>query len=228
SLGGLQELDVALQRPADQVGPPRLVDVGDRRGFRQVRFGRRPDDRVDAADRGRCRVEGRVVRRLRDRRGDRESLPPEAIGKCSQRGVGRDERQPAFGDAVGRSVVHERHTTNVDVGELTAAGLYDESAPNAAGRLELLEYLIDQGCTVEEMVAANQRGRLFALSGDRIVIPGRDEFSLREMAERTGSDLDTVAKIWRALGFVELGPDDGLACEADLVAVQTTVDLANA
>jgi class 3 adenylate cyclase len=115
----------------------------------------------------------------------------------------------------------------VDVGELTAAGLYDETAPDAAGRLELLEYLIAQGCTIEEMVAAEQRGRLFALSGDRIVIPGRDEFSLRDIAERTGSDLETVAKIWRALGFVELGPDDGIACEADLVAVHTTVDLAN-
>jgi hypothetical protein len=80
----------------------------------------------------------------------------------------------------------------VDVGEFVAAGLYDEAAPDAAQRLELLDYLVELGCTLEEMIAANARGRLFALSGDRIVIPGRDEFSLNDIAARTGSDLETV------------------------------------
>lgn len=111
------------------------------------------------------------------------------------------------------------------MGEFVAAGLYDESAPDAVHRLELLEYLVDQGCTLEEMIAANHRGRLFALSGDRIMIPGRDEFSLRDMADRTGTDLETVCKVWRALGFVDPGPDEGVACEADLVAIQTAVEL---
>lgn len=118
-------------------------------------------------------------------------------------------------------------TSQATPGKFAAAGLYDESASDATARLELLEYLVDQGCTIEEMVAANCRGRLFALSGDRIVIPGRDEFSLRDIAERTGADLDAITKIWRALGFVDPGPDEGVACEADLAAIATTVDLAN-
>lgn len=113
----------------------------------------------------------------------------------------------------------------MDLGEFAAAGLYDETAPDAAARLELLEYLVELGCSIEEMVAANARGRLFALSGDRVIIPGRDEYSLREIAERTGGDLDTVTKIWRSLGFVDADPDEGVACEADVVAMQTCVDL---
>jgi class 3 adenylate cyclase len=115
----------------------------------------------------------------------------------------------------------------VDVGDFTAAGLYDPTLPDAAGRLELLTYLVEQGCSLQEMVAADRRGRLFALSGDRIVIPGRDELSLRDLADRTGADVETMCRIWRALGFVVPDPDEGVASEADLVAIQTTVDLAN-
>jgi len=114
----------------------------------------------------------------------------------------------------------------VDLAELAAAGLYDETAADAAGRLELLEYLIGEGCTIEEMIAANRRGRLFALSGDRIIIPDRDEYTLRDIAERTGADLETIGRIWRALGFVDPGPDEGVAAEGDVAAVQTMVDLA--
>jgi class 3 adenylate cyclase len=114
----------------------------------------------------------------------------------------------------------------VDVGDFVAAGLYDESAPNAAARLELLDHLVSLGCTIEEMTTANDRGRLFALSGDRVIIPGRDQFSLADIAERTGSTVEAVTKIWRALGFVEQSPGEGVACEADVVAIQTIVDMA--
>jgi class 3 adenylate cyclase len=113
----------------------------------------------------------------------------------------------------------------VDVGDYAAAGLYDENAPDAVQRLELLEYLVEEGCTLEEMVAANGRGRLFALTGDRIVIPGRDQYSLSEVADRTGSDIETVCKIWRALGFVDPGAHERVACEADVAAIQTVVEM---
>jgi adenylate cyclase len=113
----------------------------------------------------------------------------------------------------------------MDVGVFTEAGLYDAGAPDATHRLELLNYLVTEGCTLEEMVAANERGRLFALTGDRVVIPGRDEFSLADIAARTGADIETVTKIWRALGFVDPGPDEGVACEADVAAVQTVVEM---
>jgi class 3 adenylate cyclase len=115
----------------------------------------------------------------------------------------------------------------VDEAEFAAAGLYDGTAPDAAHRLELLEFLVAEGCTLEEMVAANTRGRLFALSGDRIVIPGRDQYSLDDIAARTGSDLETICQIWGALGFVVPDPDEGVACESDAVAVQTVVELSS-
>jgi class 3 adenylate cyclase len=115
----------------------------------------------------------------------------------------------------------------MDVVELAAAGLYDAAAADAEQRLELIEFLEAQGCTFEEMVAANERGRLFALSGDRIVIPGRDGFSLADIAAAGGADPAAVAAVWRALGFVEAAPDEPVASEADVAAVQTVLDLAS-
>jgi class 3 adenylate cyclase len=116
----------------------------------------------------------------------------------------------------------------VDLAEMTASGLYDPDAPDAAERVELLEFLIEEGCNLEEMIAANERGRLFALSGDRVIIEGRDEFSLNDIAERVGADIEVVIKVWRALGFVETDPATGVASEADVVAMQTCVDLVGA
>src|SRR3954452_11151212 len=95
----------------------------------------------------------------------------------------------------------------MDVEALTAAGLYDAAASTAAERLELLEFLTDQGCTVEEMVAAHSRGRLFALAGDRLVRPGRDQLTLAQVAEQVGCEPPQVRALWRAFGLVDAGPD---------------------
>jgi class 3 adenylate cyclase len=98
---------------------------------------------------------------------------------------------------------------------LTDAGLYDPTAPNAAERRELLEFLADEGCTLDEMVAANARGRLFGLAGDRKVRPGRDELTLREVAALTGVDLGLVTRLWQAYGLPVVDPDTKTASRED-------------
>jgi class 3 adenylate cyclase len=116
----------------------------------------------------------------------------------------------------------------VDLDALTAAGLYDAIAPDAAERLELLTFLIDQGCSVDEMVAAHSRGRLFALAGDRIVRPARDQLTLQEVAEKLGVDVADVRATWRALGLVDLGPDTAVASPDDVEMVHVVLDMASA
>jgi class 3 adenylate cyclase len=111
------------------------------------------------------------------------------------------------------------------VGEWATAGLYDESAPDALQRLDLLAYLTELGCSLEEMVAANERGRLFALSGDRVIVPGRDQFSLLDIADETEADLDDVRRIWRALGYVDAADEAKVASPADVTAVRTIIEL---
>ncbi len=101
------------------------------------------------------------------------------------------------------------------------AGLYDPDSPTAVDRRALLRSLVEQGCTVEEMVAAQSRGRLFALAGDRIIRPERDQYTLAEVAGRFGAHVELVQHVWRALGLVDPGPDVAVAGAADLEIVAT-------
>ncbi|MGG7382807.1 adenylate/guanylate cyclase domain-containing protein, partial [Escherichia coli] len=55
----------------------------------------------------------------------------------------------------------------VDIDALSDAGI-----KNAHERRGLLEYLDSLGFTTDELVAAEQRGRLFALAGDAVMRSG--------------------------------------------------------
>lgn len=106
----------------------------------------------------------------------------------------------------------------------TDAGLYDAAAPDANGRLELLQFLEEQGCSLEEMVAAHARGRLFALAGDRLIRPDRDRYDLLEVAEMLDQPIDRVRAVWRAFGLVDVG--DKLASPDDVEMLRTTLAMA--
>ena len=113
----------------------------------------------------------------------------------------------------------------VDLEALTAAGLYDADAADADERRALLEFLTEQGCTVEEMTSAHQRGRLFALAGDRIVRPGRDEHTLADVADRLDMPIDEVRAAWRAFGLVDLGADSPVASTDDVEMLRVLRDM---
>jgi adenylate cyclase len=93
----------------------------------------------------------------------------------------------------------------VDLAELEAHGLYDPGAPNAAERLELLEWFDERGVTLAQMVRANERHRLRSAAGDALLRPG-DRFSLEEVAEQTGLGVDEVFDLSLSVGLpVEKG-----------------------
>jgi class 3 adenylate cyclase len=115
----------------------------------------------------------------------------------------------------------------MDVEAWVATGLYDADAPDADERRELLEFLTEQGCTVEEMAAAHQRGRLFALAGDRIVRPGRDEYTLAEVAATLEVPVADVRAAWRAFGLVDVGADVPVASEADVEMLRVLRDMSS-
>ena len=97
-----------------------------------------------------------------------------------------------------------------------AAGLYDPAAPGADERRALLAFLLDEGCTLDEMVAANARGRLFGLAGDRKLRPGRDELTLREAAAEARMDVALVSRLWQAYGLPIVDADTKVASPADV------------
>jgi class 3 adenylate cyclase len=106
----------------------------------------------------------------------------------------------------------------MDARALEDLGLYDPRAPDAAERLALLEYLVEQGLTADEMLAAQAEGRLTSLGADPVIrLPG-EVFTAAEMSARTGIPLDLGIRIWRAAGFPDPG-DAPIYTEADAAAV---------
>ena len=100
-----------------------------------------------------------------------------------------------------------------------AAGLYDPAAPGAADRRELLEFLTEQGCDVDEMVEAHRRDRLFALAGDRIIRPAAPRYDGEQAAVALGADPAAVSRAWRAFGLP--APTEPVLGEQDLDAIRT-------
>jgi adenylate cyclase len=88
----------------------------------------------------------------------------------------------------------------VDTDELVEAGLYDPTAPDAAERLDLLEYLVGRGATIAQMSRADRDGRLPALAGDLVLFPRRTE-RVQEVAERLGWSREKLARLHLAMGL---------------------------
>ncbi|HEX7221925.1 MAG TPA: adenylate cyclase regulatory domain-containing protein, partial [Candidatus Limnocylindrales bacterium] len=70
------------------------------------------------------------------------------------------------------------------------------------------------------------RGRLFGLAGDRKVRPGREELTLREVAELTGTDVGLVTRLWQAFGLPIVDPDTKVASRDDASTVPLFASMA--
>jgi class 3 adenylate cyclase len=104
----------------------------------------------------------------------------------------------------------------LDFDALEAAGV-----ANARERADLIKYLDGFGFTVDEMVEAELRGRLFGLAGDVLAWSGRPIYTLQTAAEELGIAADDVARAWALLGLTVAGPDIPVLSQADVDALAT-------
>ena len=95
------------------------------------------------------------------------------------------------------------------------AGLLDPSAPGAEDRRQLLVWLTEKGCTLDQMVEAHSRGRLFGLAGDLHARPVRPTLTIPEAAARVGLADSVLRSIWRAAGFGDVADDALVLSEAE-------------
>jgi adenylate cyclase len=110
--------------------------------------------------------------------------------------------------------------------DFAAAGLLDGlDGPERAARLQLLERLVDDGVTVDELRAAIAEDRLALLPVER-VLGGR--YTAHEVAERSGVTADQLLRIRRALGFPDASADDVAWTEEDVVAAKSLRDFLDA
>ncbi len=102
----------------------------------------------------------------------------------------------------------------MDPSEFEAAGLYDPKAPNAAERLELLEWLAGRGATVAQMVYAAREASLTGLAGDLVLRPGT-RYVLSDAARDAGLADD---KTWALSLAVGLAParDEAVYTDEDV------------
>ncbi len=109
----------------------------------------------------------------------------------------------------------------LDVDELVAAGLYDPGAPDAVEQLNLLRLLEARGGTIEQMVRANEAGRLSRLAAELLVVSEPDRYTAAEVAARAGVGVDRFIELWRAAGFADPAADDARFTEAEVELVRT-------
>ncbi|HEV2812687.1 MAG TPA: adenylate cyclase regulatory domain-containing protein [Solirubrobacteraceae bacterium] len=87
-------------------------------------------------------------------------------------------------------------------------------------RRELVERLLADGFTEEEVRDAARRGRLALLPIDRVLRRDDARYSPRDIAEATGLSLDFLRRLWRALGLANAGDDEIALRDEDLEAAR--------
>jgi class 3 adenylate cyclase len=98
--------------------------------------------------------------------------------------------------------------------ELAVAGIYDPDDELAPDRLELIRYLLDLGATVDELVAAYPD--LPQVASSRALRGAGPRYTHAEAAELAGVPLEASARILRASGFPDPGPDARVFTEGDV------------
>ncbi len=98
--------------------------------------------------------------------------------------------------------------------ELQAAGLYDPDDTLAAERLELIDYLVGLGATIDDMVAA---GEVLPALASTLALRGTGErFTPAEAAARAGVPFDVARRVWHAAGFPAPEPGATVCTEEDV------------
>ncbi|HET6794876.1 MAG TPA: adenylate cyclase regulatory domain-containing protein [Acidimicrobiales bacterium] len=90
---------------------------------------------------------------------------------------------------------------------------------------ELRDYLRAAGATEEDIAAAGDvPGRLAGLAADLVLTEGAN-LSAADLAERAGTDPETVAAMWRLLGISVPDPDEALFSERDAAFTAAAIEL---
>jgi adenylate cyclase len=84
----------------------------------------------------------------------------------------------------------------------------------------LRRFLLRQGASTNEIDDAAAGGYLTLLVFDRAVMPGARRYTLRQLAERSGTDLATARTVWRSIGFPGLPDDLPAFTDGDIAALR--------
>ena len=102
--------------------------------------------------------------------------------------------------------------------DLRLAGLYDPVTRDSGERLALLEFLVDLGASLEDLLEWSDE--LPVLASDLPLRSGRERLTAAQVADRAQVSIDDVRRIWRATGLFDPEPDAPVfsEVEAELIA----------
>ncbi len=133
--------------------------------------------------------------------------------------------QSGYEDQSGAERLHQ-------VQELILAPLArDLGAVDARHRLALSqvsEVLIARGSTPEEVREAAAGGMLSLLVAEKVAMPARERYTRADMAAGTGVAIDVLERLWRALGFTDVGDNEIAFTDVDMEAARVLDRLMNA
>lgn len=91
----------------------------------------------------------------------------------------------------------------MNLDDLTAAGLYDPAAPDAAERRALLELAVAAGADLDEIRVAIEEKWLHAVPIQRAIVGPSARIAVGDAGGRAGLDAGTAQRLWSALGLEE-------------------------
>jgi adenylate cyclase len=113
-----------------------------------------------------------------------------------------------------------------DHDDLLAAGLYEPEADDAAARLALLLFLIDEiGASIPELVQVSEEGGLMSFAAIRSLRTDEERWTLAEIAARVGIESALASTVWRAAGFSEPRPFERSFGPSDIAVFELMRDL---
>lgn len=95
-------------------------------------------------------------------------------------------------------------------------------------RLALLKRLAAEGVSLEELRAAVAAGRLALLPVERAIAGDGARYSARQIAAKSGLDVELLRRFRAALGVPYADPDEPIGGEADLEAARRTKEILDA
>jgi adenylate cyclase len=104
--------------------------------------------------------------------------------------------------------------TDEELARLAAAGIYRPSDDDAASQRAVIEQLLEQGVSVDDLTGAPRIGGLVLRAFQRVMQPG-ERITLREISARAGVEPAEMLRLRRALGFGDPAPGERCFVPAD-------------
>ncbi len=115
--------------------------------------------------------------------------------------------------------------TEEDLARLAESGVYDPLAADAGDQRRLIEQLVAEGLTVDDLARSNRVGNLVIRAFEHLIQPG-ERTTVAAAAAAAGLTVERVLLVRRAWGFPDPPPDHACFTPSEIAALEFFRDMA--